>query len=238
MKNKLLLTVLAAVFTVSLVIFCFNMPQLFSSYEYEVTSTFDLNEEKTEYESYDIINALKSGCEYYRGDISEENRLFAREAVEKEAIEVLTLVFSDMEEVDIKFHEMVPFRTADGRNIWICSCKTEKYNRDFFALFDEATGKFISYEEDRVTASGDAYEDIYERNYKPDDKELEEAFMKVEIMVSKAADYYKLQVGQVWFEYSLGNKFIFKAELYDSDGEAVTVNVSYNMYFDLYNFNY
>ena len=238
MKNKLLLTVLSVIFTFLLVVFCFNMPQLFSSYEYEATSTFSLNEEKTEYEYYDIINALKSAYEYYRGDISEENRLFAREAVEKEAIEVLTSVFSDMEEVNIKFHDMVPFRTKDGRNVWICSCQIEKYNRYFFALFDEVTGKFISYAEDRATESGTPYEEAYKRNYQPDNKLLEEAFLRVETLVSQAANYYKLQVGQVWFEYSLGDKFNYKAVLYNSEGEAVIVSVSYNLHSGLYNFNY
>ena len=62
--------------------------------------------------------------------------------------------------------------------------------------------------------------------------------MKVEILVKQAAAYYKLQVGQVWFEHSLGGKFNFKAELYDSEDEVAIVNVSYNVDSDLYNFNY
>ena len=238
MKNKLLLTILSLIFTALLVIFCFNMPQLFSSYEYKVTSTFDLSEEKTEYESHDIINALKSTYEYYKGDISENNRLFTKEEVENEISEVLLYAFSDIEESDVIFYDIVPFKTPGGRDIWICSCKIEKYSRYFATLFDEATGKFIAYSEDRATEKGVSYDEAYNKNYAPNGKALEEAYIKAEAVVSLAADYYKLRVGQVWFEYSLGDQFIFNAELFDSEGETAVVRVSYNVSLDKYNFNY
>ncbi len=238
MKNKLLLTILSAIFTALLVIFCFNMPQLFSSYEYDVTSTFDLNEEKTTYESRDIINALKGAYEYYKGDISENNRFFTKEEVENELSEVLLYAFSDIEESDVNFLEFVPFKTPNGRNIWICSCKTEKTNRYFATLFDEATGKFVAYLDDKNTEKGVLYEDAYKKNYVPSGEALEEAYMKAEALVSMAADYYKLQVGQVWFEYSLGDQFIFNAELFDSEGETAVVRVSYNVSLGKYNFNF
>ena len=246
--RKIIATAVICILAISVLVFSFYMPELFSKKTDVVADTYIVEADKTEYKNeYDIIEALKSEYNYANDYKIEKGTSMTRDEVAAEMKVLFYTIVNEETPYALYLRRIEPYYTdSRERIVWLITAEVSGYsdkdNVLYFTLgFDEKTKKVIYIYSDYIIKSPDDsyfYEEIYEAEYDPEESFLNEAYINTESFVSLFAKYLNLTVGEVYFDHFHQHRYTFNVELWDEKGQTVTVKVSYNLENGKYNFNY
>lgn len=196
---------------------------------------------------YNIIKTLKEEPSHLKCNGVKTKATKTYEQVEAEVKSLFSNSINFKNYYILECDSLMPYFSDDGDKVlWYVTMHVAgipDYKRIMYVqvVYDELSGKILRFYSDRVAKLDDGtefYEDVPESKDITDKKVFDEVYEKAESYTKLYAEYLGVKVKAINFDHINLDRYTFKAELVDSMGESIIINVSYNPIKHRYNFNF